>query len=101
MFFATLQFNHIYCVWGKSKVYFSVLQSFELAMQDSDPGLSSTKTLYHLYISDLFHVQKMLTALFKLVWNTQKSTWINFFAYQGKMFLNIEKVLLKIREEQP
>ena len=25
----------------------------------------------------------------------------NFFKYQGKMFLNIEKVLVKINEEQP
>ena len=43
----------------------------------------------------------MLTALFKLVWNTQTSTWTIFFEYQGKMFLNIEKVLVKISEEQP
>ena len=41
-------------------------------------------------------LHKMLTALFKLVWNTQKTTWTNFFNYQGKMFFNIEKVLLKI-----
>ena len=31
---------------------------------------------------------------------TQKSTWTIFFKYQGKMFLNIEKVLVKISEEQ-
>ena len=43
----------------------------------------------------------MLTALLKLVWNTQKSTWANFFKYQGKMFLNIENNLVKISEEQP
>ena len=40
------------------KVKFSLLlfflQSFELAMQDSHPSLYSTKTLYHLYISDPF-----------------------------------------------
>ena len=39
-----------------------------LAMEDSHPSLYSTKTLCHLYI--LIHsggVQKMLTALFKLV----------------------------------
>ena len=46
-------------------------------------------------------VQKMLTALFKLVCNTQKSTWTNLFEYQGKMFLNIESILVKISEEQP
>ena len=43
----------------------------------------------------------MLSAVFKLVWNTQKSTWTNLFTYQGKMFLNIENNLVKISEEQP
>ena len=43
----------------------------------------------------------MLTALFKLVWNTQKCMWIIFFEYQGKMFFDIEKNLVKISEEQP
>ena len=43
----------------------------------------------------------MLNALFKLVWITQKSTWKNVFEYQGKMFLNIEKILVKINDEQP
>ena len=45
------------CVGGGSKVcfyYILILQSFELAMQDSHPSLYSTKTLYHLYISDSF-----------------------------------------------
>ena len=41
----------------------------------------------------------MLTALFKLVWNTQKTTWTNFFECQGKMFVNNEKV--KVSEGQP
>ena len=40
-------------------------------------------------------VQKTLTALFKLVQNTQKTTGTNFLEYQGKTFLNIEKVLIK------
>ena len=43
----------------------------------------------------------MLTALFKLVWNTQKSTWTNLFKYQGKMFLTIENNLVKISKDQP
>ena len=43
----------------------------------------------------------MLTALFKLVWSTQKSAWTDFFKYQCKIFPNIEKVLVKISEEQP
>ena len=71
-------------------------------MKVSHPTLCSTKTLYHLHISDPFwQCKKMLTVLFKLVWNTQKSTWTSFFEYQGKMFLYIEKVLVKISEEQP
>ena len=52
-FFITLQFNHIYCVCGESRVYyFSDPQYFELAIQDSHPCLYCTKTWYHLYISD-------------------------------------------------
>ena len=46
------------------------------------------------------NVQKMLIALLKVFWNTQKTTRTNFFEYQGKMFLNIEKVLVKISEKQ-
>ena len=46
-------------------------------------------------------LQKILTALFILVWNTQKSKSAIFFECQGKMFLNIEKVLEKISEGQP
>ena len=34
--------------------YILTLQSFELTMQDSHPSLYSTKTLYHLNISDSF-----------------------------------------------
>ena len=43
----------------------------------------------------------MLTDLFILVWNTQKSKWTMVFEYQGKMFLGIEKVLENISEDQP
>ena len=42
----------------------------------------------------------MLSALFNLVWNKQKSKWTCFFEFQDKMFLSIEKVLEKISEEQ-
>ena len=41
----------------------------------------------------------MLTALFKLVWNTQKNARRNCFENQSKKFLNNEKV--KISEGQP
>ena len=46
-------------------------------------------------------VQKMLSTLFKLIWNTQKSTCTHFFKYQGKVVVNNETVLVKINEEQP
>ena len=46
-------------------------------------------------------LQKMLNALFNLVWNTQKSKWTIFFECQGIMFLSIEKILEKISEDQP
>ena len=46
-------------------------------------------------------VQKMLTAFFTFVWNTQKNKWTIFFECPGKMFLTIEKVLKKINEDQP
>ena len=42
------------CFKGESKVYFSDLQSFYLAIQDSHPSLYCTKAWYHLYISDPF-----------------------------------------------
>ena len=46
-------------------------------------------------------LQKMLTALFNLVQNTQKSKCTIFFKGQGKVFLNIEKILEKISQNQP
>ena len=53
-----------------------------------------------LFLIHSGRVQKMLTTLIKLVQNTQKTTQTNFFEYQGKMFQNIEKVLVKISEKQ-
>ena len=41
-------------------------------------------------------LQKMLTALFNLVRNTQKNISTIFFEWQGKVFLSIEKILEKI-----
>ena len=40
----------------------------------------------------------MLTALFNLVWNKQKSKWTIFLECQDKIFLSIEKVSEKISE---
>ena len=53
-FLITSQFNHIDCVGGNVRFYFSNLQSFQLVMQDSHPSLYYTKAWYHLYISDPF-----------------------------------------------
>ena len=44
-------------------------------------------------------LQKMLAALFNLVWNTQKTKWEFSFECPDKMFLSIEKVLEKISED--
>ena len=43
----------------------------------------------------------MLTALFNLVSNAQKSKWTIYFERQGKIFLSIEKVLENVSEDQP
>ena len=48
---------HLLCVAEKNLFFLYkilILQSFELAMQNSHPSLYSAKTLYHLYISDSF-----------------------------------------------
>ena len=44
-------------------------------------------------------LQKMLTALFNLVWKTQKSKWTIFFECQGKVFPSIEKILENISRD--
>ena len=70
-------------------------------MQDYHPSLYSIKRIEITFLIDSDSVQKMLTTLFKLVRNTQKSAWIIILKYKGKMFLNIEKVLVKMNEVQP
>ena len=72
-------------------------------MQDFYPlFIVYTKTWYYLYISYQFWWStKMLTALFNLVWNTQKSVWTIFLECQGKVFVSNEKILEKIRQDQP
>ena len=55
-FVVTSQFNHIYCVGGESKVPFITFRIFICTFLIHSGSL-----------------QKMLTALFNLVWNTQKS----------------------------
>ena len=98
---------HLLYVCGKSKVSFIMFRFFSLlslalTMQDSHRSLYSTKRIeICTFLIDSDSVQKMLITLLKLVLNTQKGAWIIFFKYQGKMFLNIEKILVKINEKQP
>ena len=64
-------------------------------MHDSHPSLYCTKT--DIICTFLIHygsLQKMLTALFDFLWNTQKRNWTNFFEWPGKMLLSIEKLSL-------
>ena len=46
-------------------------------------------------------LRKMLTALFNLDLNTQKSKWTIFFEGQDKVFFSIKKILEKISQAQP
>ena len=85
---------HLLCVWGggwgsRLLYYILVLQSFELTKQDSHP--SPSIVLKHCTICIiLIHsdsLQRMLTALFKLVCNTQESTRIIFLNTEAWCFL--------------
>ena len=95
-FLIYLQFNHINSLCGKSKVSFITFQLFSLLSQTSKVLIQVFIVLKNcaIFIFLIYSgsVQKMLTALFKLVWNTQKTICTNVFEYQGKMFLSIEKV---------
>ena len=74
-------------------------------MQDFHPRSHSSLVLKPgIICTFLIHsgsLQKMLTALFNLVQNTQKSKLTIFFEGQGKVFLSIEKILEKISQNQP
>ena len=73
-FFNYFTVQSLWLCGGNVRFYFSNLQSFQLVMQDSHPSLYYTKAWYYLYISDNSgSLQKMLTALFNLVLETQKS----------------------------
>ena len=77
----------------------SLYQDFHLS---SHPSLVLKPGIICTFLIHSGSLQKMLTALFNLVWNAQKS--VNgqcFYECQGKMFLSIEKVLEKISEDQP
>ena len=81
-FFATSQFRSI-------AFTFSDLQSFQLAIQDFYPRSHTSLLLKPGTICTfLIHfgsLQKMLTVLFNLVRNTQKSKWAIFFERQCKV----------------
>ena len=71
-------------------------------MQDfnprSHPSLVLKPGIICTFLIHCVSLQKMLTALFNLVWNTQKSKWTTFFEYlkkKGKVFLGIETLVLK------
>ena len=88
-FFTTLQFSSI-------AFTFSDLQSFELAMQDfhprSHPSLVLKPGIICTFLIHSGSLQKMLTALFNLVRNTQKSIWTIFFlSAKAKCFLVLKR----------
>ena len=97
-FFTTLQFSSI-------AFSFSDLQSIEFAMQDfyprSHPNPVLKPGIIYTFLIHSGSLQKMLTSLFNLVPNTQKSIWTIVFECQGKVFLCIEKILEKISQGQP
>ena len=70
-------------------------------MGDSHPSLVVKPGIICKLLIHSGSLQKMQTALFNLVLNTQKSKWTILFECQGKMFRRIEKVLEKISEDQP
>ena len=65
------------------------------------PSLVLKPGIIYTFLIHSSSLQKLLTALFDLVQNTQKSTWTIFFECQGKVFLSIEKILERINQEQP
>ena len=95
-YYFAVQFNHIN-IFGSSV--------FELAMQNfhprSHPSLLLKPCIICTFLIHCGSLQKMLNALFNLVWNTQKSKWTIFFECQGKVFLSIEKILEKVSQYQP
>ena len=67
LLYSLIKFN----VCGKSRFLYYSLVFFELAMLDFHPNLYSIKHIC-IFLTHSSSFQKMLTALFKLVWNNQK-----------------------------
>ena len=87
-------------MWGESEVhflyYFLDLQSFELALEDFHPGSHpSLAQKPGIICTSLIHsgsLQKLLTALFNLVWNIRKSKWtISFLGTKARCFLVLKR----------
>ena len=71
-------------------------------MQDSHPSLVLKPGIICTFLIHSGSLQKLLTALFNLVWNTRKSKWTILLSAQARCFLVLnEKVLGKISEDQP
>ena len=87
-FFTALQFSSI-------AFKFSDLQSFDLAMQDfhscSHPSLVLQPGVICTFVIRSGSLEKMLTALFNLVRNTQKSIWTIFLSAKAKCFLALKR----------
>ena len=87
---------------GESKVPFITFRIFSLLSQPCKiliqvfivlkPDIICTFLIHYAFLIHYGSLQKMLTALFNFVWNTQKSKWKFLFECPGKMFLSIEKV---------
>ena len=60
----------------------------------SHPSLVLKPGIIYIFLIHSGSLQKMLTALFNLVRNTQKSIWTIFFECQGKVFLSIESLIV-------
>ena len=98
MYYFIVQFNHIFnlqLIITFSNIFGSSVNPHSHPSLVLNPGIICT---FPIHSGSL---QKMLTALFNLVQNTQKTIWTIFFEYQGKVFLSIEKILEKISQDQP
>ena len=73
------------------------MQDFHLR---SHPSLVLKPGIIYTFLIHSGSLQKLLTALFNLVRNTQKSIWTIFSECQGKVFLSVEKILEKISQDQ-
>ena len=67
----------------------------------SHPSLVLKPSIIFTFLIHSGSLQNMLTVLFNLVRNTQKSIWTIFFECQDKVLLSTEKILEEISQDQP